>query len=280
MAIRVCPLCQAEFLEFKTVCSHCNVALLDPDDDIDPRALDEDEQVVYDLSQWPIDAQGDAAQMLAESGIPHAWDSTDVIIPLVHEEATDRLLERVEREYGLSDGDTIVTGGADDTLDPTSETEYDLGGWESSRRMELVEKLVFLKVPHRWEDSLLLVPTSLEDTVDDVLDEMEGLSGRMLDSDADGEGTSGDAVDPVEILSSLFLAGERMRKGKVDVDTYSDLLSALEAADPERPPYGFDPRIWEKAVELGEDLADAVAEETDELEQFADELYQLLRPLV
>jgi len=281
MAIRVCPLCQAEFLEFKTVCSHCDVALLDPDDDVDPRQLGEDEQVIYELGGWPIDAQGDAAQLMAESGVPHAWMGTDVVIPALHERAIDRLLERVEKDYGLdseSDDDDGVVGG--DEGDLSGETEYDLGTWEASRRMELVEKLVFLKVPHRWEEALLLVPTTLEDTVDDVLDEVEGLAGVVLDSDMDGDGESGEPFDSAEILSALFLAGERMRKGKVDVDRYGALLDALEVSDPEHPPFGFEPAVWEKALELGEDLADAVAEETDELEQVADELYRLLRPFI
>jgi hypothetical protein len=275
MAIRVCPLCQAEFLEFKTVCSHCNVALLDPEADVDPRSLDADDQVVYELGGWPLDAQGDAAQALAESGIPHIWDGTDVVMPLTHEAAADVLLERIEREYGLHADDE----NADDDDEPgdgSGETEYDVTAWPTPRRIELVEKLVELSVPHRWEGDLLLVPTHLEDTVDDVLDEMEGGSLANLNDEVD----EGDGMEPAEALSTLFLAGERMRKGKVDVDVYGSLLAVLEGSDEEVPPYGFEPKIWEKALELGEDLADAVAEDTDEIEQLADELYHLLRPYV
>ena len=33
-------------------------------------------------------------------------------------------------------------------------------------------------------------------------------------------------------------------------------------------------------LELGEDLADAVAEDTDEIEEVASNLYALLRPLI
>ena len=74
MSIRVCPLCQAEFLEYKNTCTHCGVALVDPSEDVDIRLLEDDEQVVYDLSGWPIDAQTDTSMLLAESGLPHLWD--------------------------------------------------------------------------------------------------------------------------------------------------------------------------------------------------------------
>ncbi len=280
MTIRVCPLCQAEFLEFKTVCSHCGVALIDPDADTDPRYLDGDDQVVYDLSEWPLDAQSDAAQILAESGIPHVWQGTDVLMPLIHESAADRLLEGVEKAHGLEDGGTSEITDADGpaVADASGETEYDLSAWPTPQRMELVEKLVELSVPHRWEGDLLIVSTNLEDTVDDVLDEMEG--GNVATLGDEVEIAEEDDLDPAAVLTGLFLASERMRKNKVDVDIYGGLLESLEMSDPERPPYGFDPKIWEKALELGEDLADAVAADTDEVDQLADELFQLLRPFV
>jgi len=288
MTIRVCPLCQAEFLEFKTVCSHCGVALLDPDADTDPRYLDSDDQVVYDLAEWPLDAQSEAAQVLAESGIPHVWQGTDVLMPLVHESAADQLLERVERAHGLEAGGSSEVNDGDDPVDAPSraETEYDLSAWPTPQRIELVEKLVELSVPHRWEADLLLVSTNLEDIVDDVLDEMEGGSVATLGGgDGGGAGDGGevaedDDLDPAAALTGLFLASERMRKNKVDVDIYGGLLESLDMSDPERPPYGFDPKIWERALELGEDLADAVAADTDEVDQLADELFQLLRPFV
>ena len=280
MAIRVCPLCQAEFLEFKSICSHCNVALLDPDDDTDPRHLDPDDQVVYELSAWPLDAQAEAAQVLAESGIPHVWQGTDVVMPLVHEAAADLLLEQVERTHGLDDSeDEGADDGEDDEADDGAaarETEYDMTAWPTPRRMELVGRLVEMSVPHRWEGDLLLVPTNLEGSVDDLLDDME--DGTLAAEDGDGEGAG--RLDPAEALSGLFLAAERMRKGKVDVDIYGGLLTTLEASGPERPPYGLDPNIWDKALELGEDLADAVADDTDDVEPLASELFDLLRPFV
>lgn len=280
MSIRVCPLCSAEYLDFKESCNHCGVALVEPGEDIDIRLLDEDEQVVYDLSAWPIDAQTETAIAFAESGLPHLWDGTDLIIPEVHEESADRMLERIEDQFDLVEGEEREMLAEEDaesagpgSVGETSggDTEFPLDGWDSSRRMELVERLVELSVPHHWEGELLVVPTDRDEDVEAILDEMDGIEPRSEPSSH---------IDPAEIASVLFLTAERMRKGKVDATKYAELLEALDAAEPAQPPFGVDPNLWMQMLELGEDLADAVAEDTDEIEEVASNLYTLLRPLI
>ncbi|MEM1332852.1 MAG: hypothetical protein AAGG08_05280, partial [Actinomycetota bacterium] len=54
--------------------------------DFDPT----DEAVVkihYDLSAWNFDQHAELAEALAESGIPHAWDGDELIVPESVEEA-------------------------------------------------------------------------------------------------------------------------------------------------------------------------------------------------
>lgn len=280
MAIRVCPLCQAEFLEFKNTCTHCGVALVDPSDDVDIRLLEDDEQVVYDLSAWPIDAQTEASMLFAESALPHQWDGTDLTVPSVHEMSADRLLERIEDQFGLVnveeaarlaaiDADSRDADADDDGA--SGETEYDLIGWETSRRAELVSRLVELGIPHRWEDDMLVVPTVRDEEVDGILDEMEGVEPGAGDSES---------IEPAEIASTLFLVADRMRKGKVDAERYGRLCEVLEVAEPSQIPYGWDPAVWLQVLELGEELADAVADDSDEIESAAAALYDALRPLI
>ena len=226
MSIRVCPLCQAEFLDYKTACAHCGVALVDPTDDVDFRLLEDDEQVEYDLSGWPIDARTDTAELFAESGLPHAWNGTDLVVPEVHEESADRLLERIEERYGLaSDGGSESAGSAGDS----GETEFDLEDWDTNRRKELVEHLVDAAIPHRWEGDLLVVPTDAESRTEAILDEMDGVAphegdGRGGESAADpfaaGSGTSARAWTARSAVNSRLsgrrrwlLIGRRLRRG-------------------------------------------------------------------
>lgn len=284
MAIRMCPLCQAEFLEFKNTCTHCGVALVDPSADIDIRLLEEDEQVIYDLSAWPIDAQTDTAMVFAESGLPHLWDGTDLIVPADHESSADRLLERIEDDHGLvgaEERDMIAqtegeSAGAIDAEMLEGLTEFPLDGWAANQRMELVERLVEAGIRHHWEDDCLVVPTERDEEVEAILNEVDP-SGAF---DASVGGLAEEMMDPREIASILFLTAERMRKGKVDAERYRDLLDALDGSEPSLPPFGFEPVVWAQVLELGEDLADAVGDDTDEVEAIAASLYDLLRPLI
>src|SRR3954447_2762860 len=54
-------------------------AMTDSADPPNPLDLPEEEQVVYELGGWSLDLQAEAAEVLAESQIPHAWDGTDLV---------------------------------------------------------------------------------------------------------------------------------------------------------------------------------------------------------
>ena len=64
----------------------------------------------------------------------------------------------------------------------------------------------------------------------------------------------------------------------------SNCCSATDVADPDRPPYGVDKRLWLRTCELADDLAAALVDgdEPDvvETQAVAAELHDLLRPYV
>ena len=96
----------------------------DPRDDVDPLQLPEEEQLVYDLSAWPIDVHAEVAEAMAEAGIGHSWIGTDLVVHDRHEDTADALLAAIERRHGL-DSDVPVEREAG------SEVEYDLSEWDS-----------------------------------------------------------------------------------------------------------------------------------------------------
>ena len=59
------------------------------------------------------------------------------------------------------------------------------------------------------------------------------------------------------------------------------LLASTDHLDPEEPPFGVDPAVWERVVDTADDLADGIVEEDDEIiNSSAGQLRGLLRPLV
>lgn len=269
MANRVCPKCGASYVEWVTICADCRLPLVDPDQIEDPRQLDEELQLVYELGGWTLDQQTAAAEAMAESGIPHAWDGTDLVVHVEYEDAVDALMDPIEASGG---GPRLGPDG-----EPEPETEYDLAEWPEADRRAIVDRLVEAGVPHRWEGVLLLVPVSEEDVVDEVLDDVE-LGGDDASINDDGEET------PFSVLEGFFLAAERLRGDPLAGDGLGQLAGAIEGADPVRPPYGVDLSVWRRVLELADELSAAVtadggadvATATDA----ASELHALLRDFV
>src|SRR3954471_12751157 len=112
--------------------------MTDPGNPVNPLTLPEEEQVVYELAGWSFDMQAEAAEVLAESQIPHAWDGTDLVVHLDWEPMVDELLDAVER------GATGTVDASDDEL------VYELDEWPVEDRDTLVGKLDEYGVAHRW----------------------------------------------------------------------------------------------------------------------------------
>ena len=256
-------------------------------------------RVYYDLSEWDFEQQAELASSLAEVDIPHAWDGTELMVPEAFEAATDEVFATVEErlnimgrgvpessEYGLDrveivEGDDSAQAGEVTEVvligDDTQLTEYDLADWETLERNLVTDSLDASGIAYRWENDVLLVPTTDEESVDAILDEIE--SGDVIPVINDGA----DEV-PFESLNSFFLAGERLRKHPRDAEGLERLLEALKIADPNRPPRGVELRVWRRSCELAEQLADALTSEEsadfDQVEPLAEALHDHLRPLI
>ena len=70
----------------------------------------------------------------------------------------------------------------------------------------------------------------------------------------------------------------------MDADGLEQLIAATALANPARPPYGVDPRLWVRTCELADELAAALADadepDQDETVAVASELHDLLRPYI
>ncbi|HEX9258867.1 MAG TPA: hypothetical protein VF855_04970 [Acidimicrobiales bacterium] len=285
MSTLVCPMCHTAYESWSTKCTTCGVALVGDSSGDDPLTLPEAEQVVYELSGWPLDAQADAAAVLAEAGLPHAWAGTDLVLHVRHEHEADRLLEDVEREHGLSSDDDGESGGAAAGRDGDDGDElvYELDDWTPDMLERLDLALAAAGIPHRWEEGgVLVVAPDDEDLTETVLDSIEFPDALPVDAEGDLPTTAVDG-DP-ELLSVLYLAADRLKGDPGDADGIADLMRAVDEADAEVPPYGVPRPLWASIVEAADELADALADEdqdrTAEIIDRAARLRATLRPFV
>ena len=247
-------------------------------------------RVFYDLGAWTFDQQAELASQLADTEVPHTWDGTELVVPESAEQAADLAIAEVEIRLGMEldvDDSPAALDGADGDGDDDVEvvmhvplapdvaaTEYDLGEWGKLDHLSAARALADAGIAFRWDGSTLLVATVDEATVEPILDGIE-----VTGADGEDRGRL-----PFETLTTFFLAGERLKRNPLDADGLEQLLAALDVADPDAPPYGVQPALWQRTCELAEELADALAgdDEPDEHDalDIASELHDLLRPFI
>jgi hypothetical protein len=242
-------------------------------------------QVQYDLSEWTFEQMAELASELADEQIPHSWDGNELIVPESAEEETDEVIARVEMRMGIeSDDSEIIIREPVPLADDAPSTEYDLAEWDDDERELVTKQLIDRGLPFRWEEDILLVGTEDEALVESILDEVENGEGSDPDDTADAKDEDDTDRLPFETLTTFFLAGDRLQRNPLDADGLEQLLGAIAVADPERPPYGVDRRLWQRMCELADELASALVDgdEPDvvETQAVAGELHDLLRPYV
>src|ERR1051325_5873550 len=107
-----CPRCGALFapdvnMEFSTtqvLCVECGLSLEDAPVSLAPSEVDDD-QIAYDLAEWPAEDRTIATGDLVELGIPYRWeDNLVLIVPAGVEEQVDAILDEID-ENALDTGD-------------------------------------------------------------------------------------------------------------------------------------------------------------------------------
>jgi hypothetical protein len=120
-----CPRCGALFapdvnLEFSTtqvLCIECGLSIEDPPEYLAPSEVDDD-QIAYELVEWPPEDRAIASADLVELGIPYRWEENLVlVVPAGVEEQVDAILDEIdenalgEDEAALVDLETGEDGG-------------------------------------------------------------------------------------------------------------------------------------------------------------------------
>ena len=122
-----CPRCGALFapdvnMEFSTtqvLCVECGLSLEDPPEYLPPSEADDD-QIAYDLSEWPPEDRAIASADLVELEIPYRWEEGLVlIVPAPAEEQVDAILDEIDEnalndDEGLADDVLLLDEGGED----------------------------------------------------------------------------------------------------------------------------------------------------------------------
>lgn len=238
-------------------------------------------KVHYDLSAWTWEQRAELSEAMAEADLPHHWDDDELVVPELVEARVDAVIERLEAELGPFA--VALAEGA-------PSTEFGLDEWSAADRQVLSDALVESEVPFRWEGTTVVVAQDAEDAVDDLLDAIE--AGELLTADEQPG-----AEPPDGVLSSIFLAADRLAREPSDARSRTTLLDLDGVIDPQHPPYAFSPRTWNTVVRGVAGLArairgdaadgagganggDGAGNDVPEVDELAGGLRELLRPYV
>jgi hypothetical protein len=225
-------------------------------------AVDESEELVFELDDWSDIERDAVTDRLREAGIPHWWvEST------LHVAETDR----DEVEAVLDDVDTDA-----DTLDPEKDqVAYDLEEWDDDRLTALTDALDEAGIDYGWSDGELFVYASDEQAVDELIEK------TTYPHELPPEPDDGDPAG--ELLGELFVAADRLQHDAEDHEATVRMLDLAQAAEKGDPPYGLDARDWGHLRERITTLADLLREDkldADATLAAAGDLRTSLRPYV
>ncbi|MEI6495840.1 MAG: hypothetical protein WCO88_04155 [Actinomycetota bacterium] len=248
----------------------------------DPDAV----RVHYDLSAWTFDQQAELAAAMADAEIPHTWAGSELLIPFEYEGIAEPVINDVEQRTGVvypevddSDESDAAAAGPLDAAE--SITEYDRSDAPEGESDVVARALTRAGIAHRWEGTTLVVATADEALVDALLDDIE--SGDYVDLDDDDDDDLGDAPS-ADVLTSFFLAGERLRRNPRDAAGLKHLSEATAVSNPRRPPFGVQPALWQRTCIIADRLTDALVDEEgldhDAAVDEAEALHDLLRPYI
>ena len=156
-----CPRCGAQFapdvnVEFSSsqvLCVECGLSMEDPPELLAPSDNDDD-QIAYDLVEWPPEDRTIATADLVELGIPYRWeDNLVLVVPAGVEEQVDAVLDEIDEnalgddEEDLSDA-LLLEDNGEDGGEEAAEAMSDLfiaadalqhGAYDDQRVVEFME---------------------------------------------------------------------------------------------------------------------------------------------
>ena len=168
-------------------------------------------------------------QLLVADQVVHSWQGTTLLVHFSLEDEVDGLISEVEE-------------ATDRRIRPDDElTAYELGEWPQELREDLVARLRQAGVPCQLDETEggcdLLVREADDERADLVIDD-------MLARVEEAELTELDGLEVNDLLSSLFVACDRLRRDPHDPEGVLGAVASARQVSQVRTPFGFSAESW------------------------------------
>jgi hypothetical protein len=292
---RWCSSCEGEFVASVADCPDCGIPLGDRPSS--PTVTAVGDTAEFDLGSWADDARLALANHLAggwevfsrrleissttlftatfrrplNSGLPHAWDGTTLVVPVAEAEAVAGWIQAIEGSVVLA-------------LDPDADKlAYDVEDMSDESLTLLLESLSAASIPHELTaDGELFVHESDEAEVEAILDRIDFPDELPAQDDTDLDDPD-DGLEVQSVLSDVFVAADRLRHDTHNPDAMLALVEGVDRLTALAVPFGFHREQWQALVDQASGLRAAIEAEEVDAEVIAEQATALraaLHPLV
>jgi hypothetical protein len=140
-------------------------------------------------------------------------------------------------------------------------TEWELDEWTPDARAELTTLLIESGIAHKWEETVLLAASAVENEVEEMLDEIEnniGISDDSDDSDVDDGGDDSNDVADSKVLGQLSALAQRISRNPSDTNAIRTLERLLEEIDGANAPREISDSVWRQVKDLANQIEESL----------------------
>lgn len=132
-------------------------------------------------------------------------------------------------------------------------TEWELDEWTPEARAELTNALNLSGIAHKWEETVLLVASAVENEVEEILDEIESDNENNVD-DVDDD----DDVADSKVLGQLSSLAQSISRNPSDTNSIRTLERLLEEIDGAGAPGEMSSSVWRQIKDLADQIEEAL----------------------
>lgn len=139
-------------------------------------------------------------------------------------------------------------------------TEWELDEWTPDARAELTNALNLSGIAHKWEETVLLVASAVENEVEEILDEIES-DNEINDDDGGVDDVDGDDDEDVadsKVLGQLSSLAQSISRNPSDTNSIRTLERLLEEIDGAGAPGEMSSSVWRQIKDLADQIEEAL----------------------
>lgn len=265
-----CFQCGLDYAQDVAECVECGVPTVSHPPSLASAMDDGDTHVAYELHAWNGSARAAVENQLYRAHVSHRWEGPTLLVLETDEDAVDDIIGEVDDAMATTADEGVATEGG--------RVGFDLGARNQELQAVVAARLTEAAVDYElMGNGFLLVDSAHEDEVGDWIEEIQE---ELRATATFGPGVDG--VDSHEVVESMFLAADVLRRNTRDPRSQRRMLESESLAQDLKLPFGYEAPMWRSVLQHAAVLVALIEDAAEDslIESEAAELRSILHPYV